>query len=53
MVAEVEAGLDVAVASADNPDAIAALLIAASDDAAAAGTPAFGFTTPFVQQTLI
>lgn len=58
VVAEVEAGLDVAVASADNLDAIAALLIAARDDAAiddatAAGTPAFGFTTPFAQQTLI
>lgn len=57
-VAEVDAGLDVAVASADSLDAIAELLIAARDDAAiddaaAGGTPAFGFTTPFAQQMLI
>lgn len=58
MVAEVEVGLDVAVTSADSLDAIAELLIAARDDAAmddaaAGGTPAFGFTTPFAQQMLI
>lgn len=58
VVAEVKAGLDVAVTSANNLDAIVALLIAARDDAviddaAATGTPAFGFTTPFAQHMLI
>lgn len=58
VVADVEVGLDVAVAKADNLDAIAALLIAARDDAAiddaaAAGMPAFRFTTLFAQQMFI
>ena len=58
VVAEVEAGLDVAVTSADNLDAIAALLIASRDEAAmdtaaAGGTPLFGFTMLFAQQMLI
>lgn len=58
VVAEVETGLDVAVTSADNLDAIAALLIASRDEAAmdtaaAGGTPLFGFTMLFAQQMLI
>ena len=58
VVAEVETGLDVVVTSADNLDAIAALLIASRDEAAidtaaAGGTPLFGFTMLFAQQMLI